>query len=53
MIMRLLFMSIKLYLAFFMIVIIVFIIYVLLTKVAALTNMTTLKMNPFTNKYHL
>ena len=47
MIMRLLFMTIKLYLAFFMIVIIVFIIYVLLTKVAALTNMTTLKMNPF------
>ena len=47
MIMRLLFMSIKLYLAFFMIVIIVFIIYVLLTKIAALTNMTTLKMNPF------
>jgi len=47
MIMRFLFMSIKLYLAFFMIVIIVFIIYILLTKVAALTNMTTLKMNPF------
>jgi len=47
MIMRLFFMTIKLYLAFFMIVIIVFIIYVLLTKVAALTSMPTLKMNPF------
>ena len=47
MVMRLFFMSIKLYLAFFMIVVIVFIIFILLTKVAALTNMPTLNMNPF------